>query len=180
MSTLSRFGLGALLLASLAAPASAKASFGVKAGLNTAFFSGDDADLTDDGQDDDSPRLGFVGGLTSRCTLNPTVALQLEALYSQKGGVYENTRGDDEVTMLDYLEVPASVRFGVPLSPLLDAGVSLCWLRRRPAPRPDRRRRRPGHRPGAQHRLRRARRHRRGLRPVLRRGPLLAGPGERH
>ena len=117
MSTLSRLGLAVALLG-LAVPASAQASFGVKAGLNTAFFSGDDANNSD-------PRLGFVGGLTSRFAVNPAVALQLEALYSQKGETYENEAGLDEVTRLDYLEIPASVRFGVPLSPLLDAGVSV-------------------------------------------------------
>lgn len=125
MPALFRLGLAAALLAALAVPASAQISVGAKAGLNTAFFSGDDADLTDDGENDASPRLGFVGGLTGRFPLNPTVALQLEALYAQKGGVYENSRGVDEVTKLDYLEIPASVRFGVPLSPLLDAGVSV-------------------------------------------------------
>ena len=117
MSTLSRLGLAVALLG-LAVPASAQASFGVKAGLNTAFFSGDDANNSD-------PRLGFVGGLTSRFAVNPAVALQLEALYSQKGDTFENSQGLDEVTRLDYLEIPASVRFGVPLSPLLDAGVSV-------------------------------------------------------
>lgn len=118
MSALSRLGLGAALLASLAAPASAQASVGLKAGLNTSFFSGDDAN-------DSGARLGFVGGLTTRYAVNPSVAVQLEALYSQKGESYENRAGLDENTRLDYIEIPASVRFGVPLSPLLDAGVSL-------------------------------------------------------
>lgn len=106
------------LAALLAAPAQAQPSIGVKAGLNTSFFSGDDAV-------DSEPRLGFVGGLTSRFALNPSVAIQLDALYSQKGDVYENSLGFEEVTKLDYVEVPASVRLSVPLSPLLDAGVSI-------------------------------------------------------
>ncbi len=114
-TSLALLALGAALLA---APVQAQATIGVKAGLNTSFFSGDDATNSD-------PRLGFVGGLTGRYALNPSVALQLEALYSQKGDVAENTGGFEETTKLDYVEIPASVRLSVPLSPLLDAGVSV-------------------------------------------------------
>ena len=110
------FSLAAVGAALLAAPAIAQPSVGVKAGLNTAFFSGDDAV-------DSDPRLGFVGGLAARLPVNPAVAVQLEALYSQKGETFENSNGVDEVTKLSYLEIPASVRLSVPLSPLLDAGV---------------------------------------------------------
>ena len=115
----SLLALGALLTAPLATTAaSAQPTIGLKAGLNTAFFSGDDANNSD-------PRLGFVGGLTARVPVNPSIAFQVEALYSQKGERFENSAGFDEVTKLSYLEVPASLRFGVPLSPLLDAGVSV-------------------------------------------------------
>lgn len=119
-TSLSLLALGAALLA---APASqAQSSIGLKAGLNTAFFSGDDAV-------DSEPRLGFVGGLSGRYQVNPSVAVQLEALYSQKGDVFEyvDDLGFDvtETTKLDYVEIPASVRLSVPLSPLLDAGVSV-------------------------------------------------------
>lgn len=108
----------ALAAAFVAVPASAQASFGLKAGLNTSFFSGDDAA-------ESSPRLGFVGGLTGRYAVTPTVAVQAEALYAQKGDVFENTSGFKEVTKLDYVEIPASVRLSVPISPLMDAGVSV-------------------------------------------------------
>ena len=123
MSALSRLGLGAALLGSLAAPAGAQASVGLKAGLNTSFFSGDDAN-------DSGARLGFVGGLTTRYAVNPAVAVQLEALYSQKGesldgDVLDPGRDYTIDTRISYLEVPVSLRFGVPLSPLLDAGVSV-------------------------------------------------------
>ena len=122
MSTLSRLGLAVALLG-LAVPASAQASFGVKAGLNVSNFVGDDANGSE-------ARLGFVGGLTSRLAVNPSVALQLEALYSQKGDTFdaivlEGARDYQIDTRIDYLEIPASLRLGVPLSPLLDAGVSL-------------------------------------------------------
>ncbi|MDT0630328.1 porin family protein [Rubrivirga litoralis] len=100
----------------LALPASAQASFGAKAGLNTSFFSGDDAV-------DSDPRLGFVGGLTARYAVSPSLAVQAEALYSQKGDRFDNDLGFTEDTRLDYIEIPAMLRLGVPLSPLLDAGV---------------------------------------------------------
>ena len=105
--------LAALALVLAAAPASAQASVGLKAGLNTAFFSN---------AEESSPRLGAVAGLAGRFAVTPTVALQGEVLYSQKGDVFDN--GDfDEVTKLDYVEIPASVRLSVPLSPLMDAGA---------------------------------------------------------
>ena len=110
--------LAALALGLAAPVASAQPTFGLKAGLNTAFFSGDDANNSD-------PRLGFVGGITSRFPLTPSVAIQLEALYSQKGETYENMSGLDEVTKLAYLEIPASVRLSVPLGDLLEGGVTL-------------------------------------------------------
>ena len=123
--------LAALAAALLAAPASAQAQIGLKAGLNVANFVGDNADGSE-------ARLGFVGGLTSRFDITPSVAFQLEALYSQKGEVINGdaivddrgnplypSRDFDIDTRLDYLEIPASLRFGVPLSPLLDAGVSV-------------------------------------------------------
>ena len=115
--------LTALAAVLLAAPASAQAQIGVKAGLNVANFVGDDAEGSE-------ARLGFVGGLTGRFDITPSVAFQLEALYSQKGEVLDGDlldpgRDYQIDTRLDYIEIPASLRFGVPLSPLLDAGVSV-------------------------------------------------------
>ena len=112
-----------LLLAALAlalAPA-ADAQIGLKAGLNTSFLGGDDIGT------DAEPRLGFVGGVTARLNVNPAFAIQAEALYSQKGDRLPGfaDEGGDIVTALDYVEIPVTARIGVPLSPLLDAGVSL-------------------------------------------------------
>lgn len=99
-----------------AVPASAQTSFAVKGGLNTSFLSGDDAEESD-------PSLGFVGGVQARFPFTPSVALQAEALYSQKGDQFDNDLGFTEATQLDYIEVPVMARLSVPLSPLLDAGV---------------------------------------------------------
>ena len=99
----------------VALPASAQATFGVRGGLNTAFFSGEDARGTD-------PRLGGVGGAFVRLDGSPTLALQVEALYSQEGA--EDPLANPEGTYkLDYLDVPVLLRLGVPLSRLADAGV---------------------------------------------------------
>ena len=105
-------------LALLAVPANAQPSFGLKAGLNVANFSGDDANESE-------ARLGFVGGLTARVPFTPMAALQVEALYSQKGEEYLNTVGLTEETRINYLEIPAMVRLGIPASPFLDLGASV-------------------------------------------------------
>ena len=116
MRTLSKLGLGAVLLAApLAAPASAQVTGGVKAGLNVASFGGDDTGGLD-------PRLGVAAGLQARYDVSPSFAIQVEALYSQKGA--DDGGGLDGGTFkLDYIEVPVLLRFGVPLSRFADAGA---------------------------------------------------------
>lgn len=104
----SLLALSALLLA---ASASAQPVLGLKAGLNTAYFTGDDADGTD-------PRLGFVGGALLRFDVTPSVGLQVEALYSQEGA-----EDLDGTYKLDYVDVPVLLRLGVPVSRYADAGV---------------------------------------------------------
>ena len=105
----------------VAAPlASAQATFGLKAGLNTSFFSGDDADGLD-------AKLGAVGGATVRFDVNPGFGVGVEALYSQKGARYEDPLDADfdESYHFDYVEIPAYVRLAVPIGEYLEGGVSL-------------------------------------------------------
>lgn len=97
----------------LAAPASAQTQFLVKGGLNTAFFVGDDAAGTD-------PRLGFVGGAGLRFDVSPSLAVQVEALYSQEGARESDGSGTYE---LDYLDVPILLRLGAPIGRVADAGL---------------------------------------------------------
>ena len=117
--------LAAALLVTL--PATAQTTFGLKAGLNTSFLSGDDAG--DSGTDigETQPRLGLVGGAVLRYNVNPGFALQAEALYSQKGDVLNafDEDGGDLVTQLDYVEVPVMARISAPLGTTLDGGVTL-------------------------------------------------------
>ncbi len=100
----------------LAAPASAQLAFGAKAGLNVATLNGDGTAGLD-------PRLGLSAGLQARYSFTPTVGLQLEALYSQKGAKDEAGTADDGSYQFDYIEIPVLVRVGLPLSRLADAGV---------------------------------------------------------
>lgn len=105
----------AAALAFAAVPASAQATFGLKAGLNTAFFTGDDADGTE-------ARLGGVGGAFVRYDATPNLGLQIEALYSQEGA--KEPEGVDEGTYkFDYIDIPILVRYAIPVSQFADAGV---------------------------------------------------------
>lgn len=112
--------LAALAAILLAAPASAQLAFGAKAGLNVASLNGDGTSGLD-------PRLGFAGGLQARYDLTPTVGLQVEALYSQKGAKDQAEEGqntvDDGTYQFDYIEIPVLVRVGLPVSRLADAGI---------------------------------------------------------
>ena len=110
--------LAALLLA--APLAQAQASFGLKGGLNTTFFSGPSSDGLD-------PKLGGVGGVVLRFDANPGFGIGAEALYSQKGARYEDPRSAefDETYHFDYPEVPVYARLAVPLGETLDGGVQL-------------------------------------------------------
>lgn len=113
-----RFLLSALALL-LAVPASAQATFGLKAGLNTANFVGDDANESE-------VILGFVGGLTADFPVSPMLSVQAEALYSQKGESYYDTVDDYSLdTRIDYLEIPVALRIAFPTNSALDVGVSL-------------------------------------------------------
>ena len=116
MRTLPTLGLAALFALPLAAPASAQASAGVKAGLSVATLSGDEADGLD-------PRLGFTGGLQLRYDVNPSFALQAEALYAQKGAEDGDDFADPGTYRLDYIEVPVLARFAIPVSRYADAGI---------------------------------------------------------
>lgn len=106
--------LFALALLFAVPAASAQTTIGLRAGLNTSFWTGTDAADTD-------PRLGFTGGLTARYAVTPSFGIQGEALYSQKG-VQEPEIGTYK---LDDVDVSVLGRVAVPVSPFADAGVFL-------------------------------------------------------
>lgn len=100
-------------LALLATSASAQTTFLLKGGLNTAYFSGEDAAGTD-------PSLGATGGVGLRFDVTPSLGVQVEALYSQEGAEDPSGPGTYQ---LDYLDVPITVRAALPLSRYADAGL---------------------------------------------------------
>jgi opacity protein-like surface antigen len=87
------------------------AAVGVKAGMNFANlnFEGDGATVNLD------QRKGFVGGLFVVWPATSRVALQTEALYSQKGAQMEE-EGASAKIKLDYVDVPVLARFSSPVS----------------------------------------------------------------
>ena len=104
--------LFALALLFAVPAASAQTTIGLRAGLNTAFWTGNDASGTD-------PRLGFTGGLAAHFAASRTFGIQGEVLYSQKG-VQEPDIGTYK---LDDIDVSLLGRVAVPVSPFADAGV---------------------------------------------------------
>ncbi len=111
-TSLALLALGAALLA---APAQSQTTVGLRGGLNTAFWMGDDADGTD-------PRLGAVGGPFVRFDATPNLALQVEALYSQEGAK-ETLVGEEGTYKLDYIDIPILARVALPISRFADAGI---------------------------------------------------------
>jgi hypothetical protein len=87
------------------------AAVGVKAGMNFSNlnFDGDGASLNLD------QRKGFVGGLFVVWPATGRVALQTEALYSQKGAQMEEGDASGKIK-LDYIDVPVLGRFSSPVS----------------------------------------------------------------
>ena len=78
---------------------------GIKAGINVAniIFEAEDAEINFD------RRTGFVGGLFLVWPATTRAALQVEALYSQKGSELEEMGARGSVD-LDYFEIPVLLR----------------------------------------------------------------------
>lgn len=120
-----RLFLALAALAFFVAPAHAQPQFLVKGGLNVATFSGEDVDFAELDGFESEPRLGAVGGAGVRVPLSPSLGVQLEGLYSQKGIVFRDEFADyTETTRIDYLEVPAMLRLTLPASRTLDVGLT--------------------------------------------------------
>lgn len=100
-------------VASAQIPYVGQLQYGVKAGLNTAWISSEDE------AEEESPRLGIGAGIAARYWITPSLAVQAEAQYSQKG----EQCGDDCTIQLDYIEIPVLARYAIPLSPLMTAGI---------------------------------------------------------
>jgi len=126
---------GLFVMVALAAePVDAQVRFGLRAGANFATVTGDYADGQGPDSDGEGTRTGFVGGVFLEAPLAEIVGLHVGANYSQKGWEAEGipgAPGGDLVTKLDYIEVPALLVVGVPVSAAslrLYVGPSLSYL----------------------------------------------------
>jgi hypothetical protein len=122
------FASCALLVSAVRSQAQPRWQFGLKAGANTASLSGDQAGLWLSGPDFQvsaallDRRAGFIGGGYARYQVGPRFALQLDALWSRKGGkgnvfghanilaennIVYNAEINGEMSLaLDYVEFP--------------------------------------------------------------------------
>jgi len=106
----------------------AQTTLGVKAGLNISHISGDDAMASSD------PSVGLHAGAMIQHYLLPSLILQPELLYTQKGHSYKYNISDVYTThtvSLDYLELPMVLKLNyqagnVRIQPY--AGASVAYL----------------------------------------------------
>ena len=83
---------------------------GAKAGVNAASLAGDGSDSYND------PRLGFLAGGFTVLPVRGPIAIQLEALFSQKGAKLSVNEDLEATLELDYLDIPVMLRFQAPAS----------------------------------------------------------------
>lgn len=103
MKTFSIFLILVLTLAFAVAANAEGTAFGIKAGVNFANIAGDDTD-------DLNSLTGFVGGGFVDIPMSPTLSIQPEVFYSQKGAKYEEL-GTDVSIKLDYVDIPVLLKF---------------------------------------------------------------------
>lgn len=113
----------ALALLALAVPGlSAQTTFGLRGGVTVSSVELDLGETFDD-----SNRTGFTGGVFVDFAGSGLLGLQLGAQYTQKGAELEIDDVVDDLT-LNYLEIPAVLKLGIPLGglkPSLLGGVAL-------------------------------------------------------
>ena len=85
--------------------------YGMKAGLNLANFTGDDADAGEG--EDKKARMGFAAGGFVTYGITEMFAVQPELLYTMKGAKYE-WDGGSETVKFDYLEIPVLAKVSIP------------------------------------------------------------------
>jgi hypothetical protein len=123
-------------LVMLLAVSVAFSQFGIKGGINLATFRGDDKTM-DAGNNiklDPKTRLGLVGGISAKIGLIAGLSIQPEAMYVQKGAVYENSGNyggysytGKQTIKGDYVEFPLLLKFNLPIpefSPYIEGGAS--------------------------------------------------------
>jgi hypothetical protein len=101
--------------------------FGIKGGINLATIGGADKSLQGV---DPTAKTGFTAGISYKIGLILGLSIQPEALYTQKGALYENPLGKITFSM-NYIDIPVLAKFNLPvplLSPYIEGGVSYSIL----------------------------------------------------
>jgi len=80
-----------------------QATIGLKAGLNV-------SNLSNSTGYDMGSKLGLNGGLLAHIHLNPSLALQPEAVYSSQGAKYTIT-GTEHTLSLNYINIPVQLQY---------------------------------------------------------------------
>jgi hypothetical protein len=97
---------------------SAFSQFGIKGGLNSGTFVGDDKAFLGP---DPTNRPGLTGGISYKIDIAFGFAIQPEVLYAQKGAVYELSP-IKRTYQMDYIDVPVLLKFTLPI-PVIDVFV---------------------------------------------------------
>lgn len=101
--------LGLMLLGAMTAQAKAQEiRLGLEAGANLANWQGIDVDSSPTAL---TSRIGFIGGAFFQVNLGPVFAIELEALYTQKGSEAEGGLGTFD---LAYVDVPLLLKYYFP------------------------------------------------------------------
>lgn len=115
--------LAAAALLAVSTPAlQGQTMFGVRGGVSVSSIDSDLGDTFDDGN-----RTGFAGGVFLDFGGSSPLGLQVGAQYSQKGAEFDLGDTVEDLT-LNYLEIPAVVKLGIPLGimkPSVLGGVAL-------------------------------------------------------
>lgn len=104
--------LAAGLMIAISSPADAQTTFGVRGGISVA-----NASLDVQQDFDKSNRTGFTGGVFLDWASSGLLGLQVGAQYTQKGTELEIQQVTSDFN-LNYLEIPAVVKLGIPLGPI--------------------------------------------------------------
>jgi hypothetical protein len=99
---------------------------GIKGGVNLATVGGADNKMYGE---DPQAKLGIAGGISYKINLL-VLTIQPEALYIQKGAVYDHPYHKTTMS-LDYLDIPIVVKFGLPIplvNPYIEGGIAYSIL----------------------------------------------------
>ena len=123
---------GLLVLPQVASAAQPK--FGLKVGVNSANLSGGDVSVFEDEFGPMKSKIGFCGGGFVVFALSKGMAIQVEALYTQKGSTFDIGVDGETVELnwnTDYIEIPVLFKYAFETKgkvvPVLFAGPAVAF-----------------------------------------------------